>query len=258
MTASFFISHGAPLLAIEDNGYTRDLLRVGQSLGTPKAIVVFSAHWVSYKQSLTCTDQSQETIHDFGGFPRELYEITYPARGSVRVSEDVQQLLEQNGFEVILDVHRGLDHGVWVILRHMFPQADIPVIAASVNPTLPPERQYHIGKAISALKDRNIVVIGSGATVHNFRFMQFPEADKADRWAKEFDDWLIDNILRWDTASLFEYKRLAFHADLAAPDYEHFLPLFIAMGVADSDRKAQVVHQSYRYGSLSHLTVQFG
>ncbi|WP_018131473.1 DODA-type extradiol aromatic ring-opening family dioxygenase [Effusibacillus pohliae] len=257
MAASFFIAHGSPMLAIEDNRYTRDLQQLGHSLGTPAAIVVFSAHWISRTLSITSTNDPYETIYDFGGFPRELYEITYPARGSVKVAAKVAQLFEGNGIEVRRDSRRGLDHGVWVILRHMFPEADIPVIAASVNPLLPPEEQYRIGQAIAALKNKNIVVIGSGATVHNLRAINFSADHESDEWAEKFDDWLIDHIQKWDTVSLFDYKRLAPHAQLATPDYEHFLPLFIAMGCGDASRKARVLHRSYRYGALSHMILEF-
>jgi 4,5-DOPA dioxygenase extradiol len=186
-----------------------------------------------------------------------LYEITYPAKGSVKVAKEIQKLLQDHGIVAALDAHRGLDHGVWVILRHMYPAADIPVIAASVNPNLPPAEQYRIGAALSSLKNRNILVIASGATVHNFRYMNFNERDQTDPWAKEFDDWLINSIRKWDTAALFDYRRLGPFALRATPDAEHFLPLFIAMGTGDDNRSVRVCHQSYQYGSLSHLILQF-
>lgn len=257
MAHSYFIAHGSPMLAIEDNSYTRQLQQLGQSLGTPEAIVVFSAHWVSRTLSITSTDEPQKTIYDFGGFPRELYEITYPARGSVKVAEEIAQLFEESGIEVNRNSGRGLDHGVWVILHHMFPEANIPVIAASVNPLLPPEQQYHIGQVLKTLKNRNIVVIGSGGTVHNFGAINFSRENESDGWPEEFDSWLIDHMQKWDTAALFDYKRLAPHAQRATPDYEHFLPLFIPMGCGDDSRKANLVHRSYRYGSLSHLIMEF-
>ncbi|MBN2909672.1 dioxygenase [Polycladomyces sp. WAk] len=257
MTHSFFIAHGSPLLAVQDIAYTRDLRRLGEKLDRPEAILVFTAHWVSGRLTLTATDEIQDTIHDFGGFPGELYEIAYPAKGSVHVANTVQKLLRDHGIEAVLDAHRGLDHGVWVILRHMYPAADIPVIAASVNPSLPPEEQYRIGAALSSLKKRNILIIASGATVHNFRYMNFDAPDQTDEWAKQFDDWLIDRMGEWDTDSLFHYRRLAPHALRATPDAEHFLPLYIAMGAGDDNRTARVYHQSYQYGSLSHLILQF-
>ncbi|MGZ4113394.1 MAG: dioxygenase family protein, partial [Tumebacillaceae bacterium] len=121
MMPAFFIGHGSPMLALEDNDYTRDMNKIGQRLGTPDAIVVFTAHWVSRTQSLTATDEVQKTVHDFGGFPRELFEVQYPAKGSVTAADEVTKLLEASGLQVQQDATHGLDHGVWVILRHMFP-----------------------------------------------------------------------------------------------------------------------------------------
>jgi len=257
MLPSLFIAHGSPQLAIEKSDYTNDLLQLGRGLGGVEAIVVFSAHWVSRNVSLTYSDESMETMYDFGGFPQELYDVVYPASGSIQVSEEVAKLLEGSGIEVNRNTRRGLDHGVWVILSHMYPEANIPVIAVSVNPILSPEEQYRIGQTIAALKERNIVVIGSGGTVHNLRTIDFHSEEHVDEWAKEFDNWLIEHLRKWDITSLFDYKRLAPHSALATPDYEHFLPLFIAMGCGDGSRKVELLHQSYKYGSLSHLILQF-
>lgn len=253
MIPSLFVAHGSPMLAIEENSYTRALQKLGKQLKTPAGIVLFSAHWVSTTLTITYTDERYETIYDFMGFPPELYQVTYPARGATRVAEQLQQLLEAEGIEVKRNRVRGLDHGAWVILRHLFPEANIPVVNVSVNPYLPPEEQYQIGKAISSLPEQNILVIGSGATVHNL--FQYPggERDKA----VEFDDWLMDHMKKWDTHSLFSYNELAPHADYATPDYEHFLPLFIAMGAGDKHKKATLLHQSYPTGSLSHVLIRF-
>jgi 4,5-DOPA dioxygenase extradiol len=258
MGESYFISHGSPMLAIQDNTYTQELQRLGKSMGKPEAVIVFTAHWTSRELTLTDTDDVYETIYDFGGFPDELFRVKYPARGSKSLSEDIRNLLETAGIQAKPTSARGLDHGVWVILRHLFPDADIPVVAISVNPQLPPEQQYRIGQALAAIrKQRNVLILGSGATVHNFRAMNLRDPDRVDDWAKEFDDWLVEKMKQWDTASLFNYEQLAPHARQATPDYEHFLPLFIAMGSGDMERKAELVHQSYQYGSLSHLVMRF-
>jgi 4,5-DOPA dioxygenase extradiol len=257
MAPSFFIAHGSPMLAVEENPYTHELQRLGQNLGTPEAVIVFTAHWVSRTLSLTSTDEEYRTIYDFGGFPKELYELTYPAKGSVKIAEEVARIFESAGLAVHRDQRRGLDHGVWVILRHIFPEANIPVISVSVNPLLSPEEQYRIGKVLAALKNRNIVVIASGGTVHNLGAIHFSAGDEPVAWAEEFDIWLIERIRAWDTAALFDYKRVAPHARIAAPDDEHFLPLFIAMGVGDDSKTAKLLHRSYQYGSLSHVILQF-
>jgi 4,5-DOPA dioxygenase extradiol len=246
------------MLALQDIPYTQDMRRLGEKLGRPEAVILFSAHWVSREQSLTYTDTAYETIYDFGGFPDALFRVKYPAKGSKSIAEEVQGLLKTAGIAAQYDTSRGLDHGAWVILRHLYPQADIPVIAMSVNPLLPPEQQYRIGQTLAGLLDqRDIVVIGSGATVHNFRKLDLRTPDQVDSWAKEFDDWLIQHIQEWDTSSLFDYERLAPHARDATPDYEHFLPLFLAMGAADSQRKPELIHQSYQYRSLSNMILKF-
>lgn len=257
MGASFFIAHGSPMLAIQNNRYTKELQLLGERLGKPEAVVVFSAHWVSPSQTVTYTEGTLETIYDFGGFPRELFEVVYPAKGSVPVAKEILELFRTHGIEAGVSQTRGLDHGAWVILRHLFPNADVPVINLSVNPSLPPEKQYAIGEAVAALKERNIVIIGSGSTVHNFRRMNFHAEEQQDAWAKQFDDWLIERMKDWDTKSLFDYKRLAPYAAEATPDYEHFLPLFIAMGSGTNGKEAALLHQSYQYGSLSHLIIEF-
>lgn len=258
MTPAYFIGHGSPMIALEDNEYTRDIRKVGERIGIPDAVVVFTAHWVNRTQSLTRTDDVQKTVHDFGGFPRALFEVQYPAKGSIQAADEVAKLLEASGMDVHTDPNHGLDHGVWVILHHMFPNANIPVVAASVNPLLPPEAQYNIGKALASLKEKNILVIGSGGTIHNFRTLDWSkDHGEADAWAEEFDLWLIEHMQKWDITSLFDYKRRAKYAEFATPDYEHFLPLFIAMGVGDDTRTANVLHRSYRYGNLSHLIMEF-
>jgi 4,5-DOPA dioxygenase extradiol len=258
MMPSFFIAHGSPMLAIEDNEYTRELNELGKQLGKPEAVVIYTAHWLSRTLTVTETDETYRTIYDFGGFPKELFEVVYPAKGSAKIAEEVAGLLEGSGIEVNRDTARGLDHGVWVILRHLFPNADVPVIAVSVNPLLPPEEQYRIGAALTELKKRNVLILGSGGTVHNFAAINFANENAVTPWAEEFDIWLIEHMKKWDTASLFDYKQRALHAAYATPDYEHFLPLFIAMGSGDDVKQAKALHRSYRYGSLSHVIMQFG
>ncbi|TDF94503.1 DODA-type extradiol aromatic ring-opening family dioxygenase [Paenibacillus piri] len=258
MGASFFIGHGSPMLAIQDIPYTRDIRRLGEKLGKPEAVILFSAHWVNQEQSLTYTDSAYETIYDFGGFPDELFRVTYPAHGSKAIADEVRAQFQAAGIAAQFNSTRGLDHGAWVVLKHLFPGADIPVIALSVNPLLSPERQYRIGQALAELvEQRSLVVIGSGATVHNFRKLDLRYPDRVDGWAKEFDDWMIRHIQSWDTDALFQYGRLAPHSQDATPDQEHFLPLFIAMGAGDKHRKPELVHQSYQYGSLSNMILQF-
>jgi len=260
MLPSVFICHGAPTLVLEDNRYTRFLSRLAHEWERPQGIVVFTAHWESPVISITHTDQPYETIHDFYGFPREMYHIRYPAKGSTGLSQRIQQLLANEGLHAELDAHRGLDHGVWVPLRLLYPQADIPVVAISVNPARPPAEQYRIGRALAPLRREDILILGSGATVHNLRALEWDRRLPEDvvPWAASFDDWLIRHVTAWDRETLFDYAQQAPYAKLAVPTAEHLMPLFLAMGAADDKREARLLHRSYDYGTLSMIALQFG
>lgn len=255
MIPSLFLAHGSPMLAIEDTDYTRFLSELAGTM-KPKAIVVFTAHWERPVTTVSTSDDVYETIYDFGGFPDELYRVRYPARGSGAVAGIVAERLKRNGIEVAEDTSRGLDHGSWTLLYRMYPKADIPVVQLSVNPYLSPEGQYKIGEALRGLGDEGILVIGSGVTVHNLRIIKWGQRT-AEPWAVEFDDWLIEQIGKQNTAALFDYADKAPHARMAVPRAEHFVPLFIAMGSGDPARKPKVIHRSYDMGTLSYLCMQF-
>ena len=257
MMPSLFISHGAPSLALEQNEYTEFLQDLGGRIGKPDAIVLFSAHWERPQLTFTFTDQTYQTIYDFYGFPDELYQITYPAQGSTNVATRLEQLFAAHGIPAVREEQRGLDHGAWVVLKLLFPQADIPVVAASINPHLPPPEQYRIGQALRSLGRQNILLIGSGAVTHNLRLLNW-HAQEPDDWAVAFDDWIVRHVQQWDLDALFAYAERAPYARQAVPRSEHFVPLFIAMGAADERRQAQLLHRSYQYGSLSMIAFQFG
>jgi 4,5-DOPA dioxygenase extradiol len=175
MMPSLFIAHGAPLLAIEDNIYTQTLNQLPSLLPSrPRAIVMFSAHWESSEQTVGVMD-TFPTIHDFGGFPRELYEIQYPAKGNMEIAKETVDLLQAAGVPVSMNTSRGLDHGHWVVLREIYPEAEIPVVSLSVNPQLSVEQQYAIGKALSPLRAKDVLIIGSGGTIHNFSYIDMRE-----------------------------------------------------------------------------------
>ncbi|WLD94678.1 dioxygenase [Alkalihalobacillus sp. AL-G] len=261
MMPSFFVAHGAPLLAIEDNDYTQFLNNLGCAVPRPKAIVLFSAHWESSVQKVSKVDGYYKTIYDFGGFPEELYRIQYAAKGDQRITTDIQELFTKHGVPHELETERGLDHGAWVVLKLLYPNADIPVISMSVNPQLTPEEQYKVGESLSALQANDILIIGSGGTVHNLSALNMVEDNGAiDQWARDFDEWLARHLKKWDVDSLFNYKSLAPAANRAVPPYgnEHFIPIFYAMGAADDRRDARLLHRSYRYGNLSQSVWQFG
>ncbi|MFB5189933.1 dioxygenase family protein [Alicyclobacillus fastidiosus] len=258
MMPSLFVAHGAPLLAIEDNEYTQFLTQLGRRLPRPKAVVVFSAHWVTGTQKVSEVNE-YETVHDFGGFPDALYQIRYPARGDRQLARDIESLLTEGGIPFEVEADRGLDHGAWVVLRLLYPNADVPVVAMSVNPRVSPAEQYKIGQSLAQLRQRDILVIASGGTVHNLWAVNWQE-DGIDDWALQFDQWLEHRLLQWDLTSLYRYDSVAPSANLAVPPHgnEHFVPIFYAMGAADDVRTARLLHRSYRYGNLSHSVWQFG
>jgi 4,5-DOPA dioxygenase extradiol len=259
MVPSLFVAHGSPMLAVEDNDYTRFLYQVGGSIPRPRAIVLFSAHWVTSAQKVSEVE-SYQTIYDFGGFPDALYRIQYPARGSGQIAREIEDLFGEHGVHFEPEQTRGLDHGAWVVLSKMYPDASVPVISMSVNPQLAPEEQYNIGRAISAIRAKDILVIGSGGTVHNLRAVNFQDNGQIDDWALDFDKWLEQQLNHWDLQSLFQYESLAPTAKMAVPPYgnEHFVPIFYAMGAADDAKQAKLLHRSYQYGNLSHSVWQFG
>ena len=255
MVPSLFIGHGSPYLAVQQNNYSNFLQTLGQRI-KPKAIVIFSAHWESEILSLTYTDDVLDTVYDYYGFPDEMYQIKYPAKGSTTIAQHLEDRFHSSGIKTKREEKRGLDHGSWVALRHMYPEADVPIIQLSVNPFLSPKEQYQIGKALQGIGAEDILVIGSGTTVHNFNWF-FPNATEPKHEAVEFDNWLIDNVKKRDLESLNEYLQLAPHAQLAVPRAEHFVPLFLAMGSGDEKGIPRVINQTYEFGAMSNLCIEF-
>lgn len=257
MMPSYFIAHGAPSLVLEDHAYTDLLKQFASSINPlkPKAIVIFSAHWEQPVQTMSAVER-YSTIYDFGGFQDELYQMTYPALGDLALSDQIQALFAQHGIESVKDEQRGLDHGAWAVLKLMYPNADIPVVALSVNRYLSNEQQYQIGQALSELREQDVLIIGSGGTVHNLFSVNW-RAEGIDPWAAEFDNWLQNKLETWDTEALFNYREQAPHAREAVPTSEHFIPLLLAMGAGDQNRDARLLHRSYQYGNLSLSCWQF-
>jgi 4,5-DOPA dioxygenase extradiol len=255
MMPSLFIGHGSPFLAVQQNEYSNFLSELGKRI-KPKAIVIFSAHWESEILSLTYTDDVLDTVYDYYGFPDEMYQIKYPAKGSTEVAHKLERQFKNAGIKTQREETRGLDHGSWVALRHMYPKADIPVIQLSVHPFLSPKEQYNIGKALQGIGKEDILVIGSGTTVHNFQWF-FPEATEPIKEAVEFDNWIIEKIQNRELHSLDNYLQLAPYASLAVPRSEHIVPLFIAMGSEDGSKTPIVINQTYEFGALSNLCIEF-
>lgn len=251
---SLFICHGGPTLVVEDNEYTDFLKELGKKI-RPKAIVVFTAHWENEVTQISSVDDTYDMIYDFYGFPKELYSIRYNAKGSTEIASKIQDLLKAHNIESRLDTKRGLDHGTWDILYLMYPEANVPIIQVSVNPQLPMDKQYKLGEALKSLGQEDILVIGSGSTVHNLASINWG-ATEADQWAVEFDNWLVTKVQNNDKEALFSYRSLAPYAKRAVPREEHIVPLFIAMGSGQS-QYPEVLHRSYAYGTLSYICFEF-
>lgn len=255
MIPSYFFAHGAPSIVLEDNEYTKLLKEFKDHTPKPKAIVLFSAHWEESVQSIGAA-ATYETIYDFGGFQDELYQMTYPAQSDLPLVEQIQTLFTKYGIENTRNEQRGLDHGAWAVLKLLYPDADIPVVALSVNRYLSNEQQYQIGKALAELREQDVLIIGSGGTVHNLRKLNW-RSEGIDKWAEQFDNWIQSKVETWDTEALFQYHELAPHAGEAVPTSEHFIPLLLAMGTGDANRNAKLLHCSYQYGNLSLSCWQF-
>ena len=254
MIKPLFLAHGSPMMAIEVNEYTKFLNNLGRSL-SPKAIVVFTSHWDERILTISASDSAYNTMYDFYGFPKELYSIKYPAKGSSIIASKIQAKLIEQGINVKTDLTRGLDHGAWTVLKHLYPNANIPIVQISVNSNLSIEDQIKIGTTLKDLSEEDILIIGSGNTVHNLRMVDFDNTD-TDSWAIEFDDWLINKVKSNDFTSLYNYRNLAPNANLAVPTAEHFIPLFIALG-SSLNLNPKVIFRDYQLGNLSYLCFEF-
>ncbi|HYD63599.1 MAG TPA: class III extradiol ring-cleavage dioxygenase [Noviherbaspirillum sp.] len=249
---TLFVSHGSPMLAIEDSPASRFLRGLGNSIPRPRAILMASAHWESQGSIAVNLAERPETIHDFGGFPLELYRLDYPAPGAPEVAEKAASLLEQAGYRVVHSASRGLDHGAWVPLRLMYPDAGIPVTQISIMRGATPAEHEQIGRALASLREDDVLVIGSGSLTHNlYEFRGGPIDAPAPEWVSEFATWMEAKLHAGDRAALLDYRSLAPSAVRNHPTEEHLLPLYVAMGAAGADVVAERIHSSNEYGVLA-------
>ena len=248
---AIFISHGSPMVGIEDDAFTSALSGLGNRLARPAGIAVMSAHWEADGPVRITTSDHPETIHDFGGFPDSLYELTYPSPGSPSLARELGQRLGKAGFETRDDPHRGYDHGAWIPLRRLFPKADVPVVQLSLPRPRSPRDLERMGEALGPLRSEGILLMGTGGVVHNLRRLHFAEKDApVDSWAGEFDAWIADALRRGDEERIRSYREIAPHASLAVPTADHFDPLFFALG-AGRGGKLSFVFEGFHYGNLS-------
>ena len=254
-----FVSHGSPMMAIEDGAWRRDLGAFGARIPRPRAVLVVSGHFESPGPVRVTASPSPPTIHDFGGFPEELYRIRYPAKGDPGLAALTARLLEETGFPARTDPERGLDHGAWVPLRSLYPAADVPVIEVSQPLRRNPEDALRMGAAFSRLRDEGVLLLGTGGIVHNLRRLDPSKADgEAVSWAREFDSWIAERLAAMDVAGLASYRSTAPHADLAVPTPDHFDPIFVVLGSARSGERAVTIHASFEYGTLSLRSFALG
>ena len=252
---AIFFGHGNPMNAVLNNEHTRAWTAIGNTIHRPKAILAVSAHWFVPMTAVTNVPRPR-TIHDFGGFPRELYEIEYPAPGSPELAGRVRDLLAPTAVE--LDERWGLDHGTWSVLCHVFPQADIPVVQLSLDETQPPEYHFEIGKLLAPLRDEGVLIIGSGNIVHNLHTYAWGKQDvEAFDWAARFEGQARESLLSRDYEPLISYETLGRDAMLSIPTPEHYLPLLYVMAVSRETDQISFPTVGVDGGSVSMLTVQF-
>lgn len=255
---AFFLGHGSPMNALEDNIYTRAWQKLGETVPRPKAIVAVSAHWFTRGTAVTAMENPR-TIHDFGGFPQALFDKRYPAPGSPALAKQLQELLKP--INVTADTSEwGLDHGTWGVLIKMYPDADIPVVQLSIDGTQPAEYHYQIGKKLAALRDEGVMIVASGNVVHNLRMVKWEGNTEPYPWAVSFNQYVLDNLSWKGAAKDHPLVNFMQHegAALSNPSVEHYLPLLYILGAWDGEEAIETPTDGIVMGSLSMLSVQVG
>jgi 4,5-DOPA dioxygenase extradiol len=253
---AIFFGHGNPMNAVAHNGYTEAWWRIGEETTKPKAILSISAHWYVPETGVTVST-APRTIHDFGGFPPELYQVQYPAPGNPALARRVQQLLAP--LDVKLDNSWGLDHGTWSVLRHVYPAADIPVVQLSIDETKPASSHFEIGKKLAPLREEGVLIAGSGNLVHNlhtYAWGRYPR-DPYD-WAVRFESAAKDIMLSDEYKPLVNYEMLGSDAALSIPTPDHYLPLLYVLAARQSNENIRFPVEGVDGGSISMLSVQIG
>jgi 4,5-DOPA dioxygenase extradiol len=248
-----FIGHGSPMNAIEDNEFSEAWIELGKTLPKPKAIICISAHWQTIDTQVTAMEWPK-TIHDFQGFPRELFEMEYKAPGAPALANIARQTIHKA--QLSLNFDWGLDHGAWSVLCRLFPDAKVPVIQLSMDKTKGPLYHYELSKELYALRNKGVLIIGSGNIVHNLRTMVWK--DKAYDWAVEFDEKIKQSILAGDHKTIIDYTKLGQAAELAVPTNEHFLPLLYALALKDENDEIAFFTEKVTLGSMSMRSVKIG
>ena len=254
MMPAVFIGHGSPMNALESNRYTSAWRAIGEAVPKPRAVLVVSAHWYIGATAVTAMPKPK-TIHDFYGFPPELFAVQYPAPGAPEVAQEVAELLKPIGAG--LDAGQwGLDHGTWSVLVHMFPNADVPVLQLSINMLKPPEYHLELGARLAPLRERGVLIVASGNVVHNLRMVEWRRPEFGFPWAERFDNAVLDQLAR-DPQRVLAVTN---HPDfaMAVPTPDHFLPLLYVAGLASLKGPPRPVIQGYSLGSISMTAYAVG
>ncbi|XP_057782696.1 4,5-DOPA dioxygenase extradiol-like [Salvia miltiorrhiza] len=258
---TFYISHGSPTLSIDESLPARHFLKSFQHKcfsTKPKAILIISGHWETSEPAVNAVSGPSGTIYDFYGFPDQMYRLKYPAPGSPDLANRVKELLLKSGFETVhVDKKRGLDHGAWVPLMLMYPEADIPVVQLSVQTNKDGAHHYRMGRALRTLKDDGVLIVGSGAATHNLRKMNRDGSNRVEKWAQDFDSWIKEALAEGRYEDVNRYEEMAPNAKMAHPWPDHFYPLHVAMGAAGENTTGELIHHSWTHGTLSYASYRF-
>src|SRR5271156_1039694 len=252
---ALFIGHGSPMLAIEPGAYTDGWAQLAQEMPRPRAILVISAHWYIEGTGVTAMSEPR-TIHDFYGFPPALYQCRYPAPGAPALAAQIKQMLSPTA--VMLDQEWGLDHGAWSVLLHLFPAADVPVVQLSLDAMRASAGHYELGRRLGALRDEQVLILGSGNVVHNLRLLARGTDAASPAWASAYNDAVRAAVLRADHASLIDYPHLDAAAAQAVPTPEHYLPLLYVLGAQRPGESCSVPIDGMDLGTISMLSVLIG
>ncbi|MCX8106612.1 MAG: 4,5-DOPA dioxygenase extradiol [Ignavibacterium album] len=253
-----FLGHGSPMNAIEENEFVQGFRKVGKEIPKPIAVLVVSAHWET-KGTFVTAMEKPKTIHDFGGFPRELYEVQYPAPGNPELAKEVKSRVKKT--EVGLDVNWGLDHGAWSVVKHLYPEANVPVIQMSLDYSQPAQYHYELAKELSSLRKKGVLIVGSGNMVHNLRtvdWRRLNEINYSYDWASEASDKMKKFILSGDQNQLINYQAQGKEFSLAIPTPEHYLPLLYALALKEKNEEISLFNDKAVGGSLTMTSVKIG
>ena len=253
-----FIGHGSPMNGIEDNQFSQRWRKMAEEIPTPAAVLVVSAHWLSRGTRITAMD-FPKTIHDFGGFPQALFDVQYPAPGDRKVAEETASLITST--QVELDHDWGLDHGTWTIVRHMYPEAEIPVLQLSIDYTKGPKYHFELAKELTALRKKGILIIGSGNMVHNLRMMAWDKINEPEYgydWVLELNEKFKKYIVEENYDPLINYQLLGREGSLAIPTPEHYMPLLYTLGIRGAKDEVSFFNDKAVAGSLTMTSVKIG